>query len=239
METVTKDISHLKKTIRDMDVNQLTEDSNILSKTKIKNVFENIRSVLDYSAKDIFENISKGSASRIYFPYRKNETDFDHAINSNFGNLKATDRDVYDSLLSIQDFSSSKKWLYAVCEFTNQNKHDSLSKQYNEISGSGYTLGNDAIRLENNEATVVFSNISVGGQPLGKENKDIVIQQNTSLSQLKEQLPDLIKVDVINGKARVFVFIDKVKYDLFELLDTALLEISRYIRSLYTLLGGK
>ena len=62
----------------------------------VKNLMENLRSILDYTAHDIYEDIckpyrqrlSKSDLCNIHFPYGRNENDFKSGIGSSLSDLK-------------------------------------------------------------------------------------------------------------------------------------------------------
>ena len=61
-------------------------------KVSIKNIFENLRSCLDYLAHDIFEGYCPAvrKPDRLYFPIRSTQSDFKSAIAKNYPDLQRT-----------------------------------------------------------------------------------------------------------------------------------------------------
>ncbi|MBI3896518.1 MAG: hypothetical protein HY313_11370 [Acidobacteria bacterium] len=98
-------------------------------KVDIKNIFENLRSCLDYMAHDIFEYTypGKNPPKPLYFPIRQSLPDFDAVINKDFSSLKASHRPVYDFLESIQPYHNP--WLSQFNDLNNNNKHQDLVEQ--------------------------------------------------------------------------------------------------------------
>ncbi len=97
-------------------------------KIDVKNIFENLRSCLDYMAHDIREACITGSAPRrLYFPIRQSRAEFDQAINSDFPNLSSIQSDVHDLIEAIQPYNDD--WLGKFNKLNNNNKHQDLEEQ--------------------------------------------------------------------------------------------------------------
>ena len=97
-------------------------------KIDIKNIFENLRSCLDYMAHDIHEECVTGrQSSRLYFPIRQTRNEFNQVINSDFPNLQTTNSDVYSLLEKIQPYNDD--WLGKFNKLNNNNKHQNLEEQ--------------------------------------------------------------------------------------------------------------
>ncbi|MDH4187007.1 MAG: hypothetical protein OEV08_08410 [Nitrospira sp.] len=95
----------------------------------IKNIFENLRSCLDYMAHDIFEACcpTAKKPDRLYFPIRQTAKEFEQAVARDFPGLEQTHRPVYDILLSFQPFNDP--WLGHFNKLNNENKHQDLVEQ--------------------------------------------------------------------------------------------------------------
>jgi len=240
IQKIECEINTFHITVEGTDMQILEIKDNILNRVDVKNVFENIRSILDYCALDIFENISKGSNKRIYFPYAKNRKNFVENVKGNFGKLKENNLNIFSLVESIQDFACQNKWLYTVCKFTNERKHDSLGKQHKEIYGSGYELGG-GFRVENSK-NVHFRDCNIINATtgevtsLGKDGNSVTIKEGMLLHEVEEQLNKSIQIEVINGKARSVIVVENDRYDLLNLLDTAISELKRFVCQLYLLI---
>lgn len=95
----------------------------------IKNIFENLRSCLDYLAQDIFEACC-GSAKkpdRLYFPIRSSVTEFNQAVSHDYQGLQTTNKPVYDILEGMQPYHDP--WLGHFNKLNNENKHQDLVEQ--------------------------------------------------------------------------------------------------------------
>jgi hypothetical protein len=120
-----KDFDSLKKDYQ-TSLNQ-KEISDEL-KIDIKNIFENLRSGLDYMAHDIFDSLKTGKQPEIlYFPIRSTRQEFDLVINKDFSGLQTSNLDVYSILESVQPYND--KWLGQFNRLNNNNKHQDLEEQ--------------------------------------------------------------------------------------------------------------
>jgi hypothetical protein len=97
-------------------------------KIDIKNIFENLRSCLDYIAHDIFESCNIGkTAGKLYFPIRQSKKEFDQAVSKDFPNLQTINTDVYNILEGVQPYHDD--WLSKFNQLNNNNKHQDLAEQ--------------------------------------------------------------------------------------------------------------
>ncbi len=98
-------------------------------KVTIKNIFENLRSCLDYLARDIFETYCSSSKmpSRLYFPIRDTASEFGDAILKDYPGLSTSARDVVDILEAVQPYRDP--WLGQFNKLNNHNKHQELVEQ--------------------------------------------------------------------------------------------------------------
>ena len=108
----------------------------------VKNLMENLRSSLDYTAHDIYEVCCKPRRSAsgqpdpkiIYFPYAKTDQDFRSRVGAVMPGLQSQSVAVYDLLLSIQPFKCNDTWLYDLCSVLNENKHKRLVPQERKVT---------------------------------------------------------------------------------------------------------
>jgi len=98
-------------------------------KVLIKNIFENLRSCLDYIAQDIFETHCSAAKrpDRLYFPIRQTAAEFNTAIAKDFPGLQGAAKAVYDLLESVQPYQIP--WLGHFNKLNNLNKHPYLVEQ--------------------------------------------------------------------------------------------------------------
>lgn len=166
----------------------------------IKNYMENLRSVLDYIAHDIYErqiapsraSTGKSEISKIYFPYGKTENDFKSGVGSSLPDLKNVSPNLYNTLEEIQPYKVGDNWLFDFCSILNEKKHNKLTPQKKEekrglnidfggakiqmgpgssISGTGFIgTSTRGIRLQNDK----ISGDSPAQNISGKVNQTIV-----------------------------------------------------------------
>jgi hypothetical protein len=98
-------------------------------KVAIKNIFENLRSCLDYLAHDIFGTHCAGAKQpdRLYFPIRPSAAEFVQATTRDFPGLQANAKPVFDILEAIQAYNVP--WLGQFNKLNNHNKHQDLVEQ--------------------------------------------------------------------------------------------------------------
>jgi hypothetical protein len=80
-------------------------------KVAIKNIFENLRSCLDYMAHDAFDTLCGGATKpgRLYFPIRSTAPEFQQAIAKDFPGLVIASKTVYDIFEARQPYNAP--WL--------------------------------------------------------------------------------------------------------------------------------
>lgn len=96
-------------------------------KVDIKNILENLRSCLDYIARDIHEKFISGTVSRLYFPIRHTAGEFQQAITLDYGGLEQSAPDVYNIIEKFQPYND--RWLGNFNRLNNDNKHEDLVEQ--------------------------------------------------------------------------------------------------------------
>ncbi len=101
-------------------------------KIKIKNLCENLRSVLDYLAHDIRETkCSKPKETdRFYFPILPDKKQFESKMMEWFPGLDSAAPDLWSYLESIQPYHGAQtEWLGQFNRVNNENKHSALVEQ--------------------------------------------------------------------------------------------------------------
>ncbi len=98
-------------------------------KVVIKNIFENLRSCLDYIAHDIFETHCGAAVkpSRLSFPIKPTAQQFTDVISKDYPGLQVTSPIVYAVIESVQPYQDS--WLGQFNKLNNHNKHQDLVEQ--------------------------------------------------------------------------------------------------------------
>jgi hypothetical protein len=170
---VTEKLSRLQSLLSYAD-NQQKEISNEYSQyldgnipatlqIKIKNYFENLRSLLDYIASDICADVLRlRERHKCYFPiYCDSQNDFVRFCGINFPGLETTDPRIYATLANIQPFNTDEfSSLKLLSVYTNQNKHRDLSPQ----------RANEETRAASRFKVIRFSDIGANG--LAQDNCD-------------------------------------------------------------------
>lgn len=120
-----KDFEELKYEYqRSLDKKTILEELKI----DIKNIFENLRSCLDYLAHDINEGcINIKPKPKLYFPVRQTKKEFDNTIATDFPDLQKIKPEIYNILESIQPYCDN--WLGNFNRLNNNNKHQDLQEQ--------------------------------------------------------------------------------------------------------------
>jgi hypothetical protein len=98
-------------------------------KVDIKNIFENLRSCLDYLAHELLEGLCPAAKQpeHLYFPIRSSRPEFDKVMNRNYCGLEQASKAVFDFLESIQPYNVP--WLGQFNQLNNENKHQDLVEQ--------------------------------------------------------------------------------------------------------------
>ncbi|MGD6832564.1 hypothetical protein ACQCT5_10395 [Sutcliffiella halmapala] len=202
---------------------------------KVKSILEHCRSILEYTAQDIFENvisiedrtIKLKKNKNVYFPYGKKKEDFLKSLKKNLPNLDKQDLRIYELIENLQDYKRQpfKKFLSYMCKITNHNKHNQLSESVRqstkELSIGSYIKVDDS-------SSVTVENCIFDGVPSGNfkiENGEIKGAINPRL------LSQVIIVE--NGS---FVFKDSSN-DVIEFLNLCIDEVENYVVNFYEILG--
>lgn len=101
-------------------------------KVKIKNLCENLRSVLDYLAHDIRETrcSQPKENDRFYFPILPDKKQFESKMEEWFPGLDSVEPDLWSYLESIQPYHGVQtEWLGQLNRVNNENKHSALVEQ--------------------------------------------------------------------------------------------------------------
>jgi len=148
----------------------------------IKNLLENLRSALDYCAREVEERCvpTQPPAGRVYFPIAKRgsaKQDFRSLIGSNLPGLLQARSDVVDLLAAFQEFSSQDNdWLPDLATLCNENKHEQLTPQVRresrqlqiESDGVSISLGEGAQISMGSGTAIQMGRMTIpGGQTFG------------------------------------------------------------------------
>jgi hypothetical protein len=199
-------------------------------KPLVKSSLEHLRSVLEYSAQDVWDSYNNKS-KKLYFPYGKDEALFKKNLKRNLPGLQ--DKKLYALIESLQPHKCGENWLIDLCKQTNFNKHNKLRKQVRENSDkSTIDIGN-LVRMDRG-STVKFSNCIYNGMPLGV-GKPAVVSGDMSVKQIQENIG--IPVLVTKMFEWVEFRFENSTVDTLYLIERAYTEISKYVKNLKEHIG--
>lgn len=204
----------------------------------VKNFMENLRSVLDYIAHDIYETVIKPERVKIclkeikniYFPYGKSENDFKSGLGSSLPDLQSLNPKVFALIESIQPYKCSDVWLYEFCRIVNEKKHDTLSPQIRtetktmtaSIDGASITMpiDNPDFRIsQGSDLEVTF-----GGVPIRFSNKGI--EPLALASDLKRTITTWVSFQFASTDIHVLPLLKKALEEIKVLSNEIYLELS-------------
>lgn len=134
-------------------------------KVAIKNIFENLRSCLDYLAHDIFDTHfgSVRKPDRLYFPIRSTAAEFNQAIAKDYPDLQSNSKAVFDILEAVQPYSDP--WLGQFNKLNNHNKHQDLVEQ-TRTEARQVTVSRGGGSVSWGPGVIFGSGVSVVGVPI-------------------------------------------------------------------------
>ena len=150
-------------------------DQTISSELKIdlKNLFGNLRSILDYLAHDIREThcSSANPNAHFYFPILPDTATFQQRVNDWFPGLQSACVALWDYLESVQPYQSGFTWLGNFNRLNNENKHDSLVEQTrSEAERVNVSFNSGSVNWD--PSAVKFGpGVSIGGVPVNPQTQ--------------------------------------------------------------------
>lgn len=110
-------------------------------KVDIKNIFENLRSCLDYLAHEMFEKHCRRvtTPKRLYFPISSSPADFQATMAKEYPGLGSACPPLLSYLETLQPYNDS--WLGSFNRLNNQNKHQNLVEQVRKETRSVTVAG--------------------------------------------------------------------------------------------------
>jgi hypothetical protein len=172
-------------------------------KVDIKNIFENLRSCLDYLAHDIFEVCCASSQKpdRLYFPIRSSLSEFHQATSKDYPGLQGTCSSVYDVLESMQPYNDP--WLGHFNQLNNKNKHQDLVEQ-TRTEARRTTVSNSGGSVSWGSGVTFGSGVSIMGVPI-----DPRTQLPVSNNQVKTEVVIWIDFRFKDNDRSVLSFIEE------------------------------
>lgn len=211
------------------EINQKNIENNINDLSiNLKHILEDLRSILDYIAFDLFNkycsNINPNV--KIYFPYckeDKNEIYYLNIIKRKFPGLYEKHKNIYNILSSCQHYNDSSKWLIKLANLTNEVKHENLyiarvkienenilNNSNNKLTSrgdlsfkknsSGYEVhGTGEVYFSGSEQALFYSD---GNISIGNGNYNVLTKEKNNITVTKNKIYALYSTkfdeDVIN-----------------------------------------
>ena len=142
-------------------------------KPLVKSTMEHLRSILEYTAQDIWENYTK-KKNTPYFPYGKDEDSFLKSVSRNLPGLAQQRPDLLALVESIQPYSCGDSWVSDLCSHTNFNKHNRLTPQARKNSPSStIDIGGGLIAIRNSSnvnLSGVLNGVLISAHPVSLSN---------------------------------------------------------------------
>lgn len=144
-------------------------------KVDIKNLLSNLRSVLDYIARDVRGakcNAGQGSAI-FYFPILNSPADFANRMATWFPGLQGNAPDLWDYLEALQPYMGpEQKWLAQFNSVNNDNKHQELVEQ-KRVTVEEVKVSNEGGSVVTwNPSAVTFGHgVHIGGVPVDPQTQ--------------------------------------------------------------------
>ena len=151
----------------------------------IKEIYGNLRSVLDYLAHDIVDKYCPGAKPKniLYFPIRGDQNSFVADMNKSYPDLIVNNPKIYGILNDLQPFiKDENKWLSFFNKLNNENKHNNLVAQTRtevkevKVSGGGGSVSWGS-------GVTFGSGVSVMGVPIDP-NTQLPIPNNTVKTEI-------------------------------------------------------
>jgi hypothetical protein len=146
----------------------------------IKTVLEHLRSALDYSAREVYEQTTTNSMppKAVYFPIARRgacEADFPSLVHKQLPGIMSNLPDVYACIRARQSFAVDDPWLADLATLCNENKHERLTPQRRvathqltiQSGGAGIVLtGGASIRMSSGASIRMGKMTIPGGQDI-------------------------------------------------------------------------
>ncbi|MCE9969984.1 hypothetical protein LZ620_13330 [Aeromonas salmonicida] len=150
-------------------------------KISIKNIFENLRSCLDYLAHDLFEVkcANAGTPGKLYFPIRQSTKEFSQIVAKDFPGLEVNHPEIFKVLEAIQPYNNP--WLGQFNRLNNQNKHQDLVEQ-TRTENRQVTVSRNGGSVSWGSGVTFGGGVSVMGVPINPRTQMPVPNQVASTS---------------------------------------------------------
>lgn len=134
----------------------------------IKNASENMRSALDYIARDVRERHCPAAPSnvRFYFPILPDKKTFNKKLDDWFPGLRQAAPNVAAALEAMQPFQPGQEWLGQFNHVNNENKHGDLVEQIRTERVETKVTGSGGVRVSWGPGVTFGSGVSIMGVPV-------------------------------------------------------------------------
>ncbi|WP_130900532.1 hypothetical protein [Pseudomonas sp. Sample_11] len=199
----------------------------------IKSTLEHLRSILEYTAQDVWQSYTKKRNSP-YFPYGKDQEGYLKSLKKNLPGLSVQRPDIESVIESVQPHKTGDTWLSDLCSYTNFHKHDRLKPQVRVDSQSNTVVLGGAVGFKDcDNITIIDSDF--GGVIIGRD-KPFVFSNKMKTHEIRSQL---------SKDANLKRYFDWVEFQFeFSVVDAlTLLRVSRvkifdYVERLKVVLDG-
>ncbi|EJS65821.1 hypothetical protein CN425_02245 [Bacillus cereus] len=205
---------------------------------KVKTFLEHCRSILEYTAQDIFELVVpeqerirklKSRDNNVYFPYGSTTKIFRSSVSRSLPGLMSSNAQVYSLVEGLQDYKrdKEKEFLTYMCRETNYNKHDDLSE--NERQSTMYTQIGSAAKIGQG-ASVLFQDCVINGVPTGTFSVEN--------GQIRGNINPRLLGEIVQYEEGQYVF-KGTKRSVVQFLQFSLNEIKQFVDDLYKILESR
>lgn len=189
MVYVNKDVEELLTEIgKNVDLIYIQTRHQEIKKVVVKNTLENMRSVLDYIAQDVIQELSKLieiKHTKIYFPYGQSEQMYYKSLRKNFfDQLVSIFPHIYQVFLKQQPFICNNPWLIDLCRLSVEAKHNNLLQHKRQIKVDVIQPG--FIHMENCRNVSSYNNIAIDGSSNMSQLDDIFINDKGEVRTIRK-----------------------------------------------------
>jgi hypothetical protein len=218
---------------------------NQIDRVSVKNALENLRSILDYCAIDIYIYINEIEPTqnlRIQFPIGRNKEGFERYL-TNHSNLTKNKKtsfekenpEIYQLISSLQPHLAGSDWLIDLHSYVNTNKHNKLTPQKKKTQNS---LGIGNIKMYGSHSQVTFRNATINGLPVGKDSSvPVVIKASMTNDEINSQLNPDLYLPITRTVEDVKFYIDGSENDALTFIKEVTERIARFIDDLYAVIN--
>jgi hypothetical protein len=226
MESLLSDINELI----DYSKNELKQlkQSDKISKVRVKNILENLRSALEYSAQEI-NKTQKNQKKRVYFPYGEDEEKFKQSLTRNLPEIESN-TNLFQLIENLQNHKSGDNWLYLMCNATNIAKHNKGLNIENqpERNKKIKSIQSGGIHISGGKNITV-----IGNTYNGKRVPNFTLNENDLDITDPGEVEIKIEFEITENQK---IVIKDIEQDLFVFLEKCVDQISDFIRNLYKII---